>query len=590
MVTYRSQLLLPSFLYKVSLVAMARVFVISPSHSFNLHHFVNASSVRHLASFTPLIRALFKDGNSEKDVSQATVVVIDTLSSPLLADDMDSLSYEQKCILLQYFFSHTNLIIVPSSALENEAAVAKLDAAINSVRSIIGTRISRVAAWTGTGGIKINDAYTPEPLNLPDPTIIPTMACALYLTCNLSGSTELLVKSLRLRLVGAIDFKLLLSRSSDKHLAKLCHCVGHWAFPAHELTIDDLVYCVYLMFDFALQYVISTGVPDELEVPTPNELLSLAFMTRDTYKSGNPFHNFRHAVDVLQACFFYLIRLKCLPSFEQYESDPKADETLLFNGKKQFSSHLTLKPQRLPSGSNAPLLNPIQSLGLLVAALGHDVGHPGVTNAFMIKHAAPTSQIYNERSVLELYHSAIFINKLLRISWPSLLDCKISAGSKINVRHLISSSILATDMAEHFEYIHKLEAVLLMSDVEERVQLICSLLIKCADISNVTRPLRVSSHWALILSREFEEVDKLEKRIDCHDTMVLDVDYPQLPALLQEILETHPFIHKGQIFFITTFAEGLFNSILDRFPELKYTSDIIKENKLFWQARAEKFG
>lgn len=571
---------------------MARVFVISPSHSFNLHHFINASSVRHLTSFTPLIRALFKDGNSEKDVSQATVVIIDTQCPPVLVDVMDSLSYEDKSILLQYFFSHTNLIILPSSALENKAAVAELDAAIASVRSLVGTRISRVAAWTGTGGLKIDDAYTQESLKHLVCTIIPTMACSLYLTCNLSGKTESLIRRLRLDLVNVIDFKLLLSRNSDKHLAMLCHCIGHWAFPAHELTIDDLVYCVFLILDFALKHVISEGVPDELEVPTSNELLSLAFMTRDTYKSGNPFHNFRHAVDVLQACFIYLIRLNCLPSFEQFETDPKADETLIFDGTKQFSPYLTLQPTQnlLKSNAKSPLLTPMQTLGLLVAALGHDVGHPGVTNAFMIKHSAPTSLAYNERSVLELYHSAIFTNKLLRICWPSLLKCKISSKSTINVKQLITCSILATDMAEHFEYIHKLKDVLLMSGCEEHVQLLCSLLIKCADISNVTRPLRVSSHWALILSREFEEVDKLEKRIGCDDDMVLDVDYPQLPALLQEILETNPFIHKGQMFFINTFAEGLFNSILDKFPELKYTSDIISENKLFWQARADKFG
>lgn len=571
---------------------MARVFLISSSHSFTLHRSLHACSVRHLTSFTPLVRALFKCGNSEKDVSEATVVIIDSDTPGPEDDDFENLSYDEKALLLKYFFSHTNIIVIPSLALTDLKLVTQLEAAIKSVGSVIGTRLSRVAAWTGTGDISINDTFTSDGSCHLVSAIIPTMACALNLTCTISGSTEATVRKLRLQLVKNIDFKLLLSVNSDAHISKLCHSVGHWAFPAHELSNDDLVYCVYLMLDFAIKYVESHGTPAELYVPSANETLALAFMTRDTYKSGNPFHNFRHAVDVLQACFYYLVRLKCLPPFEQFELDPKADETQIFDGKKSLHPSCMLQRSSTDSedGDFVPLLTPMQSLGLLVAALGHDVGHPGVTNAFMIKHSAPTSQIYNDRSVLELYHSAIFTNKILSISWPSLLECKLDKDSHLNIKQLIIGSILATDMAEHFEYIHKLKDELLVLTSEQKVQLICSLLIKCADISNVTRPLRVSSHWALILSREFDEVDKLEKRILVKDTMTFDVEYPQLPFTLEAILECNPYIHKGQLFFINTFAEGLFSSILDHFGELKYTSDIIKENKAFWQARAENLG
>lgn len=572
---------------------MARVFLISTSHTFKLHHSLSASSVRHLTSFTPLIRALLKDGRCEKDVSQATVVIIDTESPVQSSDSLEILSFEEKSLLLKYFFSHTNLIVLPYHILKDENSVSELDSHVASVANIIGTRLSRVAAWTGTGSRKVNDVYTDERARHLVSAIIPTMSNSLMLTCNLSSSTENSIKGLMRRIVDSVDFKQLLSLNSDEHLSKLCHCVGHWAFPAHELSNDDLVYCVYLMLDFAIKYVVSTGVPVDLEVPSANQILALAFMTRDTYKSGNPFHNFRHAVDVLQACFFYLIRLRCLPSFEQLQDDPKADETHILTDDLEINGAITLVPSSKKSKAenlNPPLLTPLQSLGLLVAALGHDVGHPGVTNAYMIKLSAPTSQVYNDRSVLELYHSAIFTNKILKIVWPSLLDCMIASDSSVSVKQLIIRSILATDMAEHFEYIHKLKDVLLILSAEEKVQLICSLLIKCADISNVTRPLRISSQWALILSREFDEVDKLEKRIAANDSMILDVEYSHLPATLPRILEDNPDIHKGQIFFINAFAEGLFNSILDHFVELKYTSDIINDNKLFWQARAANLG
>lgn len=571
---------------------MARVFLISSSHTFPLSQLLVASSVRHLSTFSALIKVLFKDGNCEKDISGATVVIIDTSSSVADPDALDLLSFEEKALLLRYFFSHRNLIVLPQDDLSNKLPPVELNAVIDSVDSILGARLSRVAAWTGTGGSKLNDVFIgAKSTHKLIASVIPTMSQSLALVCSLSAKSGNTIQNLKSCIVDCVDFKLLLN-SPDHHLAKLCQCVGHWAFPAHDLSNDDLLYCVYLMLDFAIKHVIAQGAPSELQIPSTNEIIALASITRDTYRSGNPFHNFRHAVDVLQACFYYLVRLKCLPSFEQFQENPRADETHILTGENSTCRSTTLIPLALPDKDEestfVPLLSPIQSLGLLVAALGHDVGHPGVTNAYMIKYSAPTSRIYNDKSVLELYHSAIFTNKVLSVSWPSLLNCMVAKGSNVSVKQLIVRSILATDMAEHFEYIHKLKDVLLILSPEERVQLICSLLIKCADISNVTRPLRVSSQWALILSREFEEVDILEKRISVNDTMNVDVDYPQLPSMLPEILKENPNIHKGQIFFINAFAEGLFNSILDHFTELKYTSDIINENKAFWQARAEK--
>ena len=234
----------------------------------------------------------------------------------------------------------------------------------------------------------------------------------------------------------------------------------------------------------------------------------------------------------------------------------------------------------------------IADIGLLIAALGHDVGHPGVTNAFMIKHSSPTSQLFGERSVLELFHASVFVNKILSVNWPSLLSTETSSDPKesLNLKHLIINSILATDMAEHFEYINKLKTLKLNSadQSNERVKLICSLLIKCADISNVTRPLRVSSQWALVLSQEFSEVENLENALRDNATEFDDVSYPKLPSTLDDILVAYPNIHKGQLFFIHAFAEGLFNSIVKHFPELQYTSDIIHENNQFWLSRVEK--
>lgn len=570
---------------------MAEVYVLDPSDSRVAAAF-GSFPVHRVASLTQLVGRFFLQGNSEKDTNYTTIVVLGKTATGPTA--LDQLAVDDVKLLLRYFFNHLNILVLESSSITNEV-VDKVHQVVNHTNGLVSKRICRVATWTGTG-TNINDFFAnygdadpDSPLDVHN--IISTMSFVVDHNANKSLALEERIRNLHAAILSSLDFKHLLADSSDANLAKLCHCVGHWSFPAHELSNDDLVYCVFLMLSYALGYLEQQGTHPDFVIPTSNQLLAFVFMVRDTYKNGNPFHNFRHAVDVLQSCFHYLIRLLCLPRFKQFEEEPRADEMAILTGSKPVLRHTQLVAVEMgvaaAKPSTVPHLNAMQALGLLVAALGHDVGHPGVTNAFLIKHDSPTSQLYSERSVLELYHSSVFINKILRINWPSLLEVESDPDSKLLVRSLIIGSILATDMAEHFEYLHKLKEFEMQSDpLESKVRLIASLLIKCADISNVTRPLRVSSQWALVLSREFGEVETLDRKLVDGTEVQEDVDYPKLPTTLEEVLAKNPDLYKGQIFFILTFAEGLFNSILELLPELKYTSDIARENKAFWLARA----
>lgn len=180
-----------------------------------------------------------------------------------------------------------------------------------------------------------------------------------------------------------------------------------------------------------------------------------------------PYHNFRHVVDVLQATFNFLVHIGALPVYD-------SEEPLATHGEKS---------------PIASLLNPFEALTLLITAIGHDVGHPGVNNGFLTTLNAPLAQLYNDRSVLESFHCAAY-SQILRRYWPAVFEDR-------KMRGLMISSILATDMGLHFDYMKK------MGDLQEKLQhnnstegwngrqleenkaLACSLLIKCADISNV---------------------------------------------------------------------------------------------------------
>jgi hypothetical protein len=179
------------------------------------------------------------------------------------------------------------------------------------------------------------------------------------------------------------------------------------------------------------------------------------------------YHNFRHAVDVLQALFTFLLHIGTLPAFSDESAQKRS------------------KPSAI-----ADLLTPFQGLMLLISAIGHDVGHPGVNNAFLVALNAPLAQLYNDRSVLESFHCAAY-SQILRRYWPA-------AFSDASMRKAMINAILATDMGVHFQYMQDLGNLQEkfaqnnyeldgwgQKQLDKNRDLVCGILIKCADISNV---------------------------------------------------------------------------------------------------------
>ena len=175
---------------------------------------------------------------------------------------------------------------------------------------------------------------------------------------------------------------------------------------------------------------------------------------------------------MLQAVFYFLLQLGTLPPY------PGRSRPTSPNSKCPIAS----------------LLRPFDALTLLITAIGHDVGHPGVNNAFLVTLNAPLAQLYNDRSVLESFHCAAF-SQILRRYWPAAFQAQ-------DMRTLLINSILATDMGLHFDYMKKMGFLQRKLEEdgesskwdgkyrEEQRTLICSLLIKCADISNVVSEMR----------------------------------------------------------------------------------------------------
>lgn len=263
----------------------------------------------------------------------------------------------------------------------------------------------------------------------------------------------------------------------------VAQAIGKWTFSAHDLSDDELVHAAFLMLHHALKMpqlerwripagenrhgVRSHARTRNLTRIRVDDLKNFLMACRAAYNGFVLYHNFRHVVDVLQAVFHFLIRLGTLPPYPAPATVKKREESLT---------------------PIAQLLEPVDALTLLVAAIGHDVGHPGVNNAFLVALKAPLAQLYNDNSVLEAFHCAAY-SQILRRYWNKVfIDTKL--------RRLLIKSILATDMGIHFKYMsdaRNLQDKLHYNGIEgwnvqtleECKVLICGLLIKCADISNV---------------------------------------------------------------------------------------------------------
>lgn len=202
--------------------------------------------------------------------------------------------------------------------------------------------------------------------------------------------------------------------------------------------------------------------------------------------------------------------------------------------------------------------------------------------------------VYDDKSVLENMHCMLTVQLLRKHGFGFLLDPATAAEAKEyparakldsrGFRRVLYSAILATDMSLHFAWIQRLTELgeLMKSEkplerdalVEEDRIMISQALLKCADISNPTRPMDISEHWSAVLLDEWGKQASLEEELELPVSVISNPD-----ASLQA---------SGQIGFIKMFTAPLFRAAADVMPELETFSESIISNNAVWQKRLEK--
>ncbi|CAH0578301.1 unnamed protein product [Chrysodeixis includens] len=242
----------------------------------------------------------------------------------------------------------------------------------------------------------------------------------------------------------------------------------------------------------------------------PAKAWKLFTLIEEGYVNTNPYHNSIHAADVTQAMHCFL-------------------------QQKQIRDHLT----------------PLEIMASLLAAIAHDMDHPGVNQPFLIATSNHLAALYKNTSVLENHH------------WRSAMSCLIESGildqmstGRTALENQISALILATDITRQQEYLSRFKRhldtnTLDMTNSEHR-QLVLQIALKCADISNPCRPWEISRKWSLKVCEEFFRQGDYERRLNLPVTALCDRHTTSIPKIQTGffqfvvtplISEWHRFLH-----------------------------------------------
>lgn len=167
-------------------------------------------------------------------------------------------------------------------------------------------------------------------------------------------------------------------------------------------------------------------------------------------------------------------------------------------------------------------LSQLNLFAIMFSALVHDVDHPGNTNVFEINKGTELALRYNDVSVLENHHCSTAFS-ILKRPHINLLE-QLTVANRNELRKIVISSILATDMSFHLNIVQDMISRVAstasdsgstpweVTSMPDKL-LYCKILVHAADLSNPVRIFTLAKEWAMKVSEEFNlqgEKERLE--------------------------------------------------------------------------------
>lgn len=164
------------------------------------------------------------------------------------------------------------------------------------------------------------------------------------------------------------------------------------------------------------------------------------------------------------------------------------------------------------------------------------MGHPALTNRFLVQNRDDLAIQYNDSSVLENMH-AFTTFTLLAMPGCNILSC-LQQDDWNKVRKIVIELILDTDMSRHFEILGRFRARVSnlndfgLDNIENKV-VVLSMAVKCADLGHSGKRLELHEKWTALICEEFFRQGDLEKERKQEISMYCDrfnTDIPKSQA------------------------------------------------------------
>ena len=218
-------------------------------------------------------------------------------------------------------------------------------------------------------------------------------------------------------------------------------------------------------------------------------------------------------------------------------------------------------------------------LSIFIAALGHDLGHPGLTNNFHVNASTELAITYNDSSCLENFHCCKLFT-ILKKDETNIFE-KLTANDYKDIRKRMISEILATDMFYHKKVMSMIQSQLpqIKNDkfeftddkdtMKKEQQSLLDFFIHSADLAHNTKLFTISLKWVELLSEEFWLQGDKEKSMGLTVSFLCDRKDTNVPS--------------SQVNFIRGFIIPTFDVLIKIFPTLSYTVENANNNINEWQ-------
>ncbi|KZO94220.1 HD-domain/PDEase-like protein [Calocera viscosa TUFC12733] len=352
---------------------------------------------------------------------------------------------------------------------------------------------------------------------------------------------------------------------------RLIDLICNWSFTSLTLPTVEVYYCACLIFESVL------SIPELAGLGIMSDIRHFLHTLRFLYP-GNPYHNFAHGVDVLQAVYTFL-QPESVPPLRLLRDSEEAPWPVGQSNSLGHTGAMPWRPGPFQLGDAYYGLRPIEILAFLLAAVGHDVGHPGVSAQCLGNAHAPITAMVRG-SPLEALHSTLLAQTLRAHGLGLVL-------SDPDAEELIRSVIMSTDMQVHAHYMGRFTAefssIHVPKSTREQYQrrvLICQAVLHAADISNPVRPFSIGVEWSVVLIREWTKQALLEAAMKLPLTQAV---WPTLRTVDYQLKQA-----KVQVQFIDHATMPLFQVLQRILPKMTYFIRIGLQNRHIWQDRVNR--